>query len=132
MQKDINWHNEIKKAGKIFLRGVGVFFRGFINVLVTFLLICALTGIIVACAFTIYIKNYVQTEVDISQYKLDFNASTTTRVYRYNFTDRSNRVGEAVELEDERLGKRSSWFCCKPYLNPDDQRSSFHQDGRCF
>ena len=37
MQKDINWHNEIKKAGKIFLRGVGVFFRGFINVLVTFL-----------------------------------------------------------------------------------------------
>ena len=66
MQKDINWHNEIKKAGKIFLRGVGVFFRGFINVLVTFLLICALTGIIVACAFTIYIKNYVQTEVDIA------------------------------------------------------------------
>lgn len=111
MQKDINWHNEIKKAGKIFLRGVGVFFRGFINVLVTFLLICALTGIIVACAFTIYIKNYVQTEVDISQYKLDFNASTTTRVYRYNFTDRSNRVGEAVELENERLyGPKNSIF----------------------
>ena len=111
MQKDINWQQEIKKAWKIFLRGAGIFLRGFINVLVTFLLICALTGIIVACAFTIYIKNYVETEVDISKYKLDFNTSTTTRVYRYEFTDRSNRVGEAVELENERLyGPKNSIY----------------------
>lgn len=111
MQKKLNWHDEIKKACKIAWHGAGIFFRGFLNVLVTFLIICALTGIIVVCAFTIYIKNYVETEVDISKYKLDFNTSTTTRVYRYEFTDRANRVGEAVELESERLyGPKNSIF----------------------
>ncbi len=111
MQKKINWLAEIKKAGKIFIHGVGIFFRGFLSVLTTFLLICALTGIIVVCAFTIYIKNYVNTEVDMSKFTLDFNSSTTTRVYRYEFTDRSNRVGTAVELENERLyGPKNSIF----------------------
>lgn len=110
-QKKINWYEEIKKAGALFIKGVMAALRVFINVLVTFLLVCVLTGIIVVCVFTIYIKNYVKTEVDISQYTLDLNSSTTTRIYRYEFTDRANRVGEAIELEDERLyGPKNSIY----------------------
>ena len=125
MQKKINWLEEIKKAGKIFIHGAGLFFRGFLSVLITFLLICALTGIIVVCAFTIYVKNYVETEVDMSKFTLDFNTSTTTRVYRYDFTDRSNRVGTAVELENERLyGPKNSIYIGYDQI-PEDLQNAF-------
>lgn len=97
--KKINWGEELKTAGKVGLKGVGKFFQIFANVLLTILLIVALTGIIVVCAFSVYINNYVETEIDAEQFRIDVSTSTTTHMYRMEFTDRANRVGEAVPMD---------------------------------
>lgn len=97
--KKINWGEELKTAGKVGLKGVGKFFQIFANILLTILLIVALTGIIVVCAFSVYINNYVETEIDAEQFRVDVSSSTTTHMYRMEFTDRTNRVGEAVPMD---------------------------------
>ncbi len=97
--KKINWGEELKTAGKVGLSGVGKFFQIFANILMTILLIVALTGIIVVCAFSVYINNYVETEIDAEQFRIDVSSSTTTHMYRMEFADRANRVGEAVPMD---------------------------------
>lgn len=97
--KKINWGEELKTAGKVGLMGIGKFFQIFANILITILLIIALTGIIVVCAFSVYINNYVETEIDADQFRIDVSSSTTTHMYRFEFTDRENRVGEVVPMD---------------------------------
>ena len=97
--KKINWGEELKTAGKVGLSGIGKFFQILANILITLLLIIALTGIIVVCAFSVYINNYVDTEIDADQFRIDVSSSTTTHMYRYDFTDRENRQGEAVPMD---------------------------------
>ena len=97
--KKINWGEELKTAGKVGLRGVGKFFQIFANLLITLLLIIALTGIIIVCVFSVYINNYVDTEIDVEQFRIDLSISTTTHLYYYNFTDRENRVGELIPMQ---------------------------------
>ncbi len=97
--KKINWGEELKKACKVGLLGVGKFFQILANILITLLLIIALTGIIVVCAFSVYINNYVETEIDAEQFRIDVSSSTTTHIYRYDFTDRVNRVGKVVAMD---------------------------------
>ncbi len=99
--KRINWREELKKAGKVGLSGVGKFFQIFANVLITFLLIVALTGIIVVCAFSVYINNYVNTEINADQFRIKGSSgasTTTTHIYGFNFTDRTTREGEVVDM----------------------------------
>ena len=97
--KKINWGEELKTAGKVGLSGVGKVFQILANLLITLLLIIALTGIIVVCAFSVYINNYVETEIDAELFRIDVSSSTTTHMYRYEFTDRANRVGELVAMD---------------------------------
>lgn len=97
--KKINWGEELRTAGRVGLAGIGKFFQILANVLITILLIIALTGIIVVCAFSVYINNYVDTEIDADQFRIDVSSSTTTHMYRYDFTDRENRQGEAVPMD---------------------------------
>ena len=92
--KKINWGEELKTAGKVGMRGIGKFFQIFANLLITLLLIIALTGIIIVSVFSVYIGNYVDTEIDVEMFRMDLSSSTTTRLYYYDFTDRANRVGE--------------------------------------
>lgn len=73
-----------------------------LNAFLTVFLIGIITGIIVVSAFAIYVKNYVDTEIDESMYQLN-STNTTTKLYYYDYTDRENRIGEAIELESERL-----------------------------
>ena len=96
--KKINWGEELKTAGKAGLRGVGKFFQILANLLITLLLIIALTGIIIVSVFSVYINNYVDTEIDAEQFRMDLSSSTTTHLYYYDFTDRANRVGELVPM----------------------------------
>jgi penicillin-binding protein 1A len=98
----IDWLSEIKKAGRFAARGFLKFLQVFANVLITIILIGVLTGVIVVSAFSIYIGNYIETEADMSFFKLNIS-STTTRIFYYEFDDRTGRVGEAIELEDQRL-----------------------------
>lgn len=81
---------------------VARFFRGLLGVLLTILLVGILAGIIVASAFAIYVNNYIDPVVDESVL-ISGSSSQTTKIYYYNYEDRVNRIGEAVELEDQRL-----------------------------
>ena len=97
--KKINWGEELKTAGIVGLRGIGKFFQIFASFLITLLLIIALTGIIVVCAFSVYINKYVETEINADQFRIDMSSTTTTHVYRYDFTDRANRIGDVVPMD---------------------------------
>ena len=71
-------------------------------VILTIFLVCFITGTIVVGAFAIYIKNYIDPVID------DFDMISTeqkqsSRIYYMDYSDRENRVGEAVELDGERL-----------------------------
>ncbi len=88
-----------KKSRKSPIRRV-LFFV--LNTILTILLVGIITGVIVGSAFAIYVKNNIVTTVDESKYELN-STNTTTKLYYYEYTDRENRVGEAIELEDERL-----------------------------
>ena len=81
------------KAGKIFTY--------ILNTLLTLLLIGFITGIIVVCAFAVYVNRNLDPEIDESL--LNVGQSITTKLYYYDYEDREYRVGEPVELEDQRL-----------------------------
>ena len=97
--KKIHWGEELKTAGRVGLSGVGKVFQILANILITLLLIIAMTGIIVVCAFSVYINNYVETEIDAELFRIDLSNSTTTHMYRYEFTDRVNREGKLVPMD---------------------------------
>ncbi len=102
--KKINWGQELGTAGKCAVSASFKFLQVLMNILITVLLICALTGIIVATAFTVYIKNYVNTSIDLEQFQMNMVQETTTsRLYKFEFTDRTNRIGEAVEIDGEKI-----------------------------
>lgn len=71
------------------------------NTLLTLLLILFIAGIIVGCTFAIYINNNLNPEIDESL--LAVGQSVTSKVYYYDYENREDRVGEAVELEEARL-----------------------------
>lgn len=107
--RKINWNSEIKLAVRKAFSGLGKIMLVILNILITLILIAVLTGIIVGCAFTIYIKNYVDTTVDISLFNITASEGTTSSaIYRYEFTDRINREGTAVLMEGERIVGSSS------------------------
>lgn len=71
------------------------------STLLTLFLILFITGIIVGCAFAIYVNQYLDPEIDESL--LNVGQSLTSKIYYYDYEDREYRVGEAVEIEDQRL-----------------------------
>ncbi|MEE1356303.1 MAG: transglycosylase domain-containing protein, partial [Clostridia bacterium] len=93
----------------------------------TILLICIITGIIVGCAFSIYIKNYIDPTIDESLLATG-GTSQTTQIYYYNYEDieaRQNRTGDAVELEDQRLyGEQNSLWADYADI-PQDLKDAF-------
>lgn len=72
-----------------------------LNTILTVLLILFIAGVIVGCAFVFYINNNVDPEIDESL--LVGGQSATTKIYYYDYENREDRIGEIVELEDERL-----------------------------
>ncbi len=101
-KKRINWADEILRTleivGKIFMKALSAI----VNIVLTVLLIGILTGIVAGTAFAVYIKNHIDPTVDESLF-MSGKTSQTTKLYYYDYTDRTNRIGEAVELEDQRL-----------------------------
>lgn len=109
-QKPENGTDSIKKDGKaVAKQSLTVFgkvlykaFSYILNSVLTVLLVILICGIIIGSAFALYIKNYVDTDIDTSL--LSSSATdTTTRIYYMDYTDRENRVGNAVEIEDQRI-----------------------------
>ncbi len=93
----INWNDEtkqtLKKIGKVALKVLTYFF----NIFLTFLLIVFIIGIIVGSTFAIYVKNYVDVDIDASLF-IDAGANKTTQLF---YTD--SQTGEVAELEDQRI-----------------------------
>lgn len=93
----INWNSEtketLKKIGKIALK----VFTYVLNVILTLLLIFFLIGIIVGSTFAVYIKNYVDSDIDASLL-VNAGANKTTQLF---YTD--PETGENVEIEDQRI-----------------------------
>lgn len=93
------------KANSV-LRVVGkVAFKAFsylLNAVLTLLLIGLICGLIIGAVFALYIKNHVDTEIDTSVLSTS-GTDSTTRIYYMDYTDRENRVGTPVEIEDQRI-----------------------------
>ncbi len=102
-KRKINIGREVANVKSGVASGISLFFKVLLDILITVLLVCALTGIIVVSAFSIYVKNYVEADVDVSLFRVDINNSTTTKLYYYEFTDRENRIGEALEINGEKI-----------------------------
>ena len=106
-EKKQNKDGESTKDGVLaFLRIAGkVVFKAFsyiLNVLLTVLLVGLICALIIGAVFALYIKNYVDTEIDTSILSTSATDSTT-RIYYMDYTDRENRVGTPVEIEDQRI-----------------------------
>ncbi|MCL2518532.1 MAG: PBP1A family penicillin-binding protein [Oscillospiraceae bacterium] len=100
VKKDTDWGNEVAHSvglvGKVFRK----IFSYIINILLTLLLVGLLTGAIVGGVFALYIRNYITADLEGFEF-LATNQNETTKIYYMDFTDRTNRQGKRVLLEDE-------------------------------
>ncbi len=110
MSKNLSKESSAKKSDKkknrtkpvkIFFTVIGKILSYSINILLTVLLVLIISGIIIGCTFALYVKNNIDPELDESL--LNIGQSVTTKVYYYDYENREERIGEAIELEDERL-----------------------------
>ncbi len=90
-------NNNDKTAAKT----VGKVITTILNIFLTLLLVIFITGIIVACTFAVYVNKYLDPEIDESL--LAVGQSLTSKIYYYDYEDREYRIGEPVEIEDQRL-----------------------------
>lgn len=72
-----------------------------LDIIITVLLICGITGIIVVTAFAIYVKNYIDPVFDDNL--IVVQSDTTSQLYYMDYEDRENRIGEPIEIEDQVL-----------------------------
>ena len=106
----MDWSKEVAGSGRLAGKIIGKFFSYLLNIILTLMLVCFIAGIIVVTAFAVYVKNYIDPEVDMSLFSVS-NTSQTTRVYYMDYSDRENRIGQMVELEDQRIygSENSIW-----------------------
>lgn len=77
-------------------------FLAFVKILTVFLLILTVTGTVVGLVFAVYIDKNIEKSIDETLFSV-VGAEAQTKLYYYDFTDRANRIGEAVELKEEAL-----------------------------
>ena len=104
-----SFKREKKSPWRVFAK-IGKAIGYLFSAVLTVVLVCFVTGIIVGCSFAIYVSANIDPTMDES---LLVTATTdqTTKIYYYEFTDRANREGTAVELEDARIygAENSLW-----------------------
>lgn len=123
----VNWGLEVLRVLKIIGRVLFKIFSYFMNILLTVLLICLITGVIVATVFAIYVNNYLDLEIDPSTI-VTVNQDSATRIYYMDYEtaeDRINRNGNAVELEDQRLSAADNKIAVSYSQLPEDLINAF-------
>lgn len=98
----IEWKAEVGNAAGIAGRATLHALSYVANVFLTILLIGLITGAIVGTAFAVYVKQYIDPSVDDVVMMVSKQQDTTTKIFCMEYTDRENRIGEAVELENQR------------------------------
>lgn len=105
MEKQTNNNKKIwmKRIGRESLRSVLIagrvlrnFFSTLLNILLTTLLVMGVTGVIVGCAFMLYLYNYVDATVE----EFDMITTEQDRTTMIYYVDEN---GDYVEMEDQRL-----------------------------
>ena len=72
------------------------------------ILITLVTFIVTVISFSLYVYAKLNKTVDIALFER--RDSSITRIFYYDFQDRKNRIGEAIEIEDEAIFiERSEW-----------------------
>lgn len=122
----------LKKIGKITLRVLSYV----MNVLLTLMLVGTVCAIIVGTVFCIYIKNYVDPEIDSSLFAAA-SSDTTTRIYYMDYENEDARINEdgtPVELEDQRLYSTDNSIWVSYEQMPEDLIDAFTsvEDHRFF
>ncbi|NLY68243.1 MAG: hypothetical protein GX067_00395 [Clostridiales bacterium] len=102
-KQQVDWGDELahalKLVGKIILR----IFTYLFNILMTLLLIGLITGTVVGGALALYIKNYIDADIDDFELIFRTDQSLTTTMYYMDWEDRTNRIGRMVQIEDIKL-----------------------------
>lgn len=94
----MNARDVLRVAGRVLYKA----FSYLLNTVLTVMLIGLICALIIGAVFALYIKNYVDTDIDASILSTS-GTDSTTRIYYMDYTDRENRVGTAVEIEDQRI-----------------------------
>lgn len=131
----MDWGNEIAHALKLIGRVILKIFSSVLNILLTLLLIGIICGVIVGGAFALYIKNYVDTGIDEFELMVG-DQNMTTKIYYMDYTDRVNRIGTPVEIEEERIysGENRIWasyssmpnYLIEAFVSIEDERFWTH------
>ena len=99
----VDWGDELAHSlgivGKVFLR----VFTYLFNILMTVLLIALITGTIVGGAFALFIKDHIDSDITEFELLLKTDQSLTTTMYYMDWQDRTNRIGDMVEISDIKL-----------------------------
>ena len=77
-------------------------FRSFARILTVILLVSLITATVVGLVFAIYIDRNIEKSVDETLFTL-VGSEAVTKLYYYDFTDRENRIGEAIEMTEEEI-----------------------------
>ena len=135
-QVKIDSFKKEKKSARGTASRVGKVFGYIFSALVTLMLVCLVTGIIVACVFSIYVSKYIDPTID-ETLLVTGKSEQTTKIYYYEFTDRENRIGTAVELEDQRIygAENSLWasydeipsYLREAFISIEDKRFMTHK-----
>ena len=98
--------------------------RKLLKVILIIGIILTVTVTVLGIIFAIYVDRYVEKTID-EQLFLVVGADSQTKIYCYDYEDRTARIGEATELEGERLygGYRSKYASYESI--PDDLKNAF-------
>ncbi len=78
------------------------FLKKSLKILLITLSVLAVAGTVVGIAFAIYVDRYVEKSIDEELFYV-VGSDSQTKIFYYEYEDRLNRVGEAVELTEEEL-----------------------------
>lgn len=78
------------------------FAKGLLKFTVVLVIILTVAAVTVGIAFAIYVERYVEKSIDEELFYA-VGSDTQTRIFYYEYEDRENRQGEAVELTEEQL-----------------------------
>ncbi len=121
--KNVNWFEELLYALGIIIRIIYTALAFVLDVIITLLLICAVTGIIVVTAFAVYINNNIDPTFDDSL--IITSANQSSQLYYMDYEDRENRVGTAVVIDDQVLAGEEYSIWANYTELPDDLINAF-------
>ncbi len=73
-----------------------------IKILLILLIILTVTATVVGIIFSIYVDKYIEKSIDEELFYV-VGTDSETKIFYYDYSDRANRIGDAVELTEEKL-----------------------------